>query len=205
VYKRQDLSEAVLLFDPNYSNINSVLANFNARIIGVDHFDMGGGDDIVDLTSEKIQQGYIADVVMLGGAGNDVLMDGAGNATLVGGAGEDRLLGWIGDDVLTGGDLGGSGDGAVDRFVFGQATGGGTDHITDFEDSFDILLIAGFGVSTLADAQSAGIVSIETGLSDTVVTLTGGGKTTEIVLDNYTSGLDQTDFAFFAEGVSFWT
>jgi hypothetical protein len=191
------LGEAILLYEPNYTAANSILANFDARIISVEEFDMGGGDDIVDLTSTASQQGFISDATLLGGSGNDHLFSGAGNDVVIGGTGTDWLIGWRGDDVLTGGEDGGSGDGEIDRFIFGTESGGGKDRITDFEVNTDKITVLGFGVSNYAEALDSGVLSVVEGPSDTVLTLSDGALVTIIELTGVTA-LSSADFEFLA-------
>jgi hypothetical protein len=90
------------------------------------------------------------------------------------------------------------GDGEEDRFLFSVQSGGGTDHITDFEDGLDSLWIVGFGVGSLAEAEANGVLTSVTGATDTIVTLMGEGQTTNIVLDGFTGPLTQDDFLFLA-------
>jgi Ca2+-binding RTX toxin-like protein len=191
-----DLGEAILLFDPNYSGTNSILANFNARIIGVEEIDLGGGDDVVDLTSGVSQQGFIADIRLLGGAGDDYLLSGAGHDTLIGGTGSDGLIGWKGDDVLTGGGADGLGDGVRDNFLFAAGSGGGRDVITDFEDGIDRIFVVGYGVGDLATAEAGGVLEIATGATDTQLTLSDGSLETRITLEGITAPLTGDDFVF---------
>lgn len=92
-------------------------------------FNVGAGDDVVDLTSSRFQ--YAA-VTIAGGDGNDWLWGNAGPDRISGGGGEDRLKGGDGNDVIVSGAdndqlFGGSGR---DRFVFRSSDG--NDNIYDF-------------------------------------------------------------------------
>ncbi|MBC7945183.1 MAG: hypothetical protein H7X91_07985 [Burkholderiales bacterium] len=60
----------------------------------------GGGDDVVDLTSENYDYGNVS---IDGGAGKDVLWSGSGNDLVIGGGGSDELFGGYGADLLIGG------------------------------------------------------------------------------------------------------
>jgi Tol biopolymer transport system component len=74
----------------------------------------------------------------LGGtAGDDELGGGPGSDALTGGAGHDRLAGGPGSDTLTGG----TGPGSMDSFVFDAALKRNVDTITDFERSYDQILL----------------------------------------------------------------
>jgi Ca2+-binding RTX toxin-like protein len=66
------------------------------RIKNVERFDMGAGNDIVDLTSPLYSLG---DVTLNGGLGNDVLWASSGNDSLNGGQGNDKLSGGAGNDT----------------------------------------------------------------------------------------------------------
>ena len=70
------------------------------RVSGIEYFDLGGGDDLLNLTSRQHAYG---DVTADGGDGDDVLWTSAGDDRLHGGAGSDDLDGGAGDDVLQGG------------------------------------------------------------------------------------------------------
>ncbi len=77
----------------------------------IDVFDMGAGDDVVNLT--YINDGnpstpddpYTANAVIDGGTGNDVIFSGAGNDSIFGGGGsssQEILFGGAGNDVIVG-------------------------------------------------------------------------------------------------------
>ena len=78
------------------------------RFSGIERIEGGGGNDVIDLTSDTYAYG---NVTLDGGAGNDtlwassgddVLFGGLGNDDLFGGAGQDYLMGGGGDDTLNG-------------------------------------------------------------------------------------------------------
>ena len=114
---------------------------------GLVRVDAGGGADWVN--------GLNHDDAIYLGTGNDLGHGGAGNDSIYGGDGKDLLFGSDGTDQLDGGNhadrlsggtgrdrlQGGGGDdslsGGRDRDVFIFAPGGGTDHITDFENGSD--------------------------------------------------------------------
>jgi Ca2+-binding RTX toxin-like protein len=70
------------------------------RFAGIERFVAGGGNDVIDLTSQAYAYG---DVTLDGGDGDDVLWASAGMDVLIGGAGNDRLDGGYGADTLIGG------------------------------------------------------------------------------------------------------
>jgi len=115
--------------------------------------DAGGGADWINGLDN-------ADTIILG-AGNDLGHGGNGNDSVYGGDGNDLLFGADGNDLLDGGSyadklnggtgsdrlLGSSGNdsltGGTERDVFVFAPGGGTDHITDFENGLDRIELHG--------------------------------------------------------------
>lgn len=104
-----------------------------------------------------------------GGDGIDQLFGGGGGDTLVGGAGGDSLFGGGGDDTLTGGA-------GADLFSFGA--GQGTDRITDFDVTEDILRIAGTTTdfTSLADVQAAASDTSVDGVDGLLIDLGGGAS-----------------------------
>ncbi|MBK9327636.1 MAG: putative Ig domain-containing protein [Hydrogenophilales bacterium] len=70
------------------------------RFMNIEQFAGGGGNDIIDLTSQIYVYG---DVILDGGEGKDVLWAGSGNDRLIGGAGNDLLDGGYGADTMIGG------------------------------------------------------------------------------------------------------
>ena len=95
-----DGNDALFLHD-SYSPLPN---GTGPRIQNIERFNMGSGDDIVDLTSPTYDYG---DVELNGEAGNDVLWGSSGNDTLNGGQGNDQLTGGAGNDTY----LFGRGDG----------------------------------------------------------------------------------------------
>ncbi|MFZ9414654.1 MAG: type I secretion C-terminal target domain-containing protein [Alphaproteobacteria bacterium] len=153
--------------DDSYSSHPGV--STEARVLGVELFEAGSGDDVIDLTSKRAA--YTTSATMNGGDGNDVLWSGdaadrldggegndnlwggGGSDSLLGGAGADKLDGSIGDDVLEGGAgadslIGGAG---ADRFVYRIDAVGAGDVIADFGagDVLDVSqLLASLGGTT---------------------------------------------------------
>jgi Ca2+-binding RTX toxin-like protein len=128
----------------------------NARLTGVEEIIAGGGNDIVDLTSQQFSYG---DVKVSGGEGDDVLWTSSGNDILQGGAGKDNIDGGTGNDVLNGGadaDLMFGGLGS-DVFEFGSlldSKNGAYDTIADFtsgQDKIDLAALYTFGIDSFAD------------------------------------------------------
>lgn len=99
------------------------------RLENISSFDMGGGSDVVDLSSDRFHYGPAK---LVGRAGDDWLYGNDGKDRILGGDGHDRLKGGDGNDVITGGAgvdelFGGAGS---DRFVFGFTDG--KDNVYDF-------------------------------------------------------------------------
>jgi len=99
-----------------------------ARMVDLEVINAGDGNDIVDLTSDSFV--LSSDVSINGEAGNDTLWGSNGSDTIDGGEGSDTLFGGSGNDTLTGG----SGE---DTFQFTATSG--TDVITDFALSEDVI------------------------------------------------------------------
>jgi Ca2+-binding RTX toxin-like protein len=91
--------------------------------------------------------------LIIGNAGDNTLMGGAGNDQIVGGAGKDRIAGGSGSDLLTG-DTGAIGIHSADVFVFER--NGGTDAITDFQQTLDKIDVSAFGFAGMNPFGSDG-------------------------------------------------
>ena len=95
----------------------------HARLIDLEVINAGGGDDILDMTSESYSLSSLG-MTLNGDDGDDVIWAADGDDILSGGAGDDVLNGSAGDDVLTGGD-------GADVFEFLMTSG--SDRITDYD------------------------------------------------------------------------
>jgi len=167
------------------------------RIVDIEVFDLGGGNDVLNLTFGSTD--YDENVTAIGGAGDDALWTSIGDDTLIGGEGRDELFGAQGDDVLSANNDDGSADGEDDLFEFSDIDGNGTDRITDFQAVEDKVVLIGFG----ANGDDIGDLSIIFDGTDSTVSLTDDFSTTFII-----EGVDATGFTVGAAGSAtdeFWS
>ena len=131
---------------------------------GADRVEGGGGNDR-----------------LAGQAGNDVISGEAGNDRLFGGAGADTLAGGAGNDRLTGGA-------GADAFVF--HSGGGTDHVTDFDGAAGDLLMLDAALTGGESDPAAVLSALASVTADGVVFSLADGS--HVTLDGLTgtAGLD---------------
>ncbi len=124
---------------PGVLGFNSLTITQDGDDAVIDLSDNGGGNirlnnvKVEDLSADNFQffiSGGSEDETIQGGKHDDFLSGEAGDDTISGGAGDDYLFGGAGDDTLSGGD-------DADTFVF--MGGHGTDTVTDFSTSEDII------------------------------------------------------------------
>ena len=157
---------------------------------GSDTFDGGAGDDTLKggKGNDRLDGGEGNDT-LLGGDGSDTLEGGAGddflkgmhgNDTVEGGAGDDRVFGGQGVDTLYGGEgddtlKGGAGSdtltGGAGADTFEQSFNArGSDTITDFDPSQDIINLRKFGgVENISVSEVDGSTLIEAGSGSLLV------------------------------------
>ncbi|NEP10219.1 MAG: hypothetical protein F6K14_08365 [Symploca sp. SIO2C1] len=179
-----------------------------ARITGVEVFQLGDGNDIVDLTSTVTD--YNINTTIFGGNGNDTLWSSSGDDTLNGGNGNDSLAAGAGNDTLnsgSGNDIlnGGSGNDTADYSTLGQAitleTAGvinkgsaGTDQIQSIE-----TIIGATGQANAIDGSTgtSGTTSFDIDLSANSLTVNGipGIGTATFTIENFVdvTGTSQND------------
>lgn len=136
-----------LFMDDLYSNNAQ-----DARLVRIKEIRAGAGDDIIDLTSERLDYSD-AGISVYGGNGDDVIWANKGENKLFGDSGNDRIVGGTGNDVVVGG-LGDDtmhGGGGNDIFVLGRDWG--NDTITQLADG-NVTLWFATGVSGNWDAES---------------------------------------------------
>ncbi|MBB4145795.1 beta strand repeat-containing protein, partial [Rhizobium rhizoryzae] len=210
------LSSIVLKGAGTIGITTEALATVNAHIDG----SAATGVQTIDATNFatngiKITTGSAADVItgsgqadnITAGAGNDTVNGGAGNDTILGGDGNDGITGGAGADTLTGGA-------GVDTFVYttlAHSLVAGADRITDFvagTDKIDVTTVpaailqgtayTAAGTGTLAtDIATALTAGGGTLAADgaAVVTITGTGAGTYLILNNGTAGYVAADDA----------
>ncbi|MHA1524604.1 MAG: cadherin domain-containing protein, partial [Alphaproteobacteria bacterium] len=103
--------------------------NTTARIDSIENFNLGAGDDVLDMTSNTYT--YNTDMTVDAGSGNDTVWSGSGNDTLTGGSGNDALNGGDGNDLFIFGEGdgsdtidGGNGGSWTDTIQLQDANGG---------------------------------------------------------------------------------
>ena len=168
---------------PSNDDISETIANTLAQgqsdiIFGgfvPDLFETGNGDDIIHAGGES-------DFVD-GEDGNDLLLGGEGDDILIGGVGADVLIGGIGADIfIIRGDSIDGAYGADSDLTFDAAGELIIDHILDFDDQEDLLV--------LQDLQVSGVGSVAYDVNTGHVTLTDSGTSTSEVIAMLSAGLD---------------
>ena len=126
----------------------------------------GGGDNdtVYGHQGKDTLYGNLGDDLIYGHARNDLLKGGQGNDTLNGGKGRDKLRGGTEDDLLIGGEGNDilTGNQGRDRFLL--RSGQGSDIITDFTDTEDLLLLKGgltFAQLTIIDDNGSTLIKFE--------------------------------------------
>ncbi|WP_299937036.1 calcium-binding protein, partial [uncultured Pelagimonas sp.] len=128
-------------------------ANFLVDVATSEGYEPDGsgifGNTVTGTAAADNLVGSIGDDQLNGLAGDDSIDGGNGADSLSGGGDNDTLSGGFGDDTLTGGS-------GSDVFVFN--TGTGNDVITDFDETVDLVQLAG-GVSivTMGEIDTDGI------------------------------------------------
>ncbi len=136
---------------------------------------IGGADDdtLSGNAGDDVLKGMEGTNFMSGGTGNDTIRGGGDSDELFGdedddrlysGAGADFLEGGTGNDVIFGNNSDGSGDFAVDTFIF--VADFGNDVIKDFEIGFDGIEFAGGITSDQVSTATSGnnvIISVDQG------------------------------------------
>ncbi|MGX9357407.1 VCBS domain-containing protein [Roseobacteraceae bacterium S113] len=183
--------DAFLAFDAAYTDIIEGTDPNTARIQNIEVFNLGGGNDVLDLASSNANgDTYDVAVDVDGGAGSDWIFGGTADDTIDGGDGLDYITGSGGNNVLTGG----GGAGQVDVFLFGDLEGLHSNVVTDFENGVDFLRVTGFGVGNVTDTGYS-IANNEDG--NAVITLTQDGTTT-IELEGVDASLIGIEDFFFS-------
>lgn len=142
-----------------------------SRLFGIKTINAKGGNDIIDLSSNRFTYG---DVTINGSDGNDILWGNDGNDAINGDVGNDHIVGGRGDDILSGGDgsdtikgydgadllIGGKGADVMiggagnDQFIFTDLTDSTTfeiDNILDFVRGEDKINLSGLGFDSVTE------------------------------------------------------
>ena len=113
-----DNGDAIFV-DDVYTDLPEGIEEQVARLYRIQEIRAGAGDDIVDMTSQRVE--YVGDgLTIRGGDGDDVIWANKGDNLLFGDAGNDRIVGASGNDVIAGGIGNDSmhGGGGDDVFTF---------------------------------------------------------------------------------------
>lgn len=125
VLRLSDASE-ILFLDDGVSEVHRDAPGASAlRLRGIERIEARGGDDIVDLTSDRFAMrgdGLVVD----GGSGDDTIWGTQADEEILGGSGDDVIFGGAGRDRVTGGT-------GADTFEFTRTSTGTT--VTDFDAS----------------------------------------------------------------------
>jgi Ca2+-binding RTX toxin-like protein/subtilisin-like proprotein convertase family protein len=188
-----------------------------SRLFGIKIINAKGGNDIIDLSSNRFTYG---DVTINGSDGNDILWGNDGNDIINGENGDDHIVGGRGDDILSGGDgndiikgydgddliIGGKGADVMiggagnDQFIFTDlthSTDSETDLILDFIRGEDQINLSSLGFDSIT--QGVGSNSSTNGLE---YHFEGGNTIIDDPNSNFAVklageiNLDQNDFAF---------
>jgi Ca2+-binding RTX toxin-like protein len=158
-------------------------SNSPDRILGTNGDDILTGD-----SANNVLMGMRGNDSLDGGVGNDTLFGGKANDTLLGGNADDVLFGNRGDDLLDGG-LGNdslTGGNGLDKFLL--STNSGTDTITDFEVSKDLLVLGnGLTFSQLSITQNSGATLIRLSATGEILASLNGVTASAIGAANFGS------------------
>ncbi|ESQ86612.1 hypothetical protein ABAC460_23150, partial [Asticcacaulis sp. AC460] len=125
VYYVNDANDVVFEDSISGAGTDTVISTVSRTLAAnVEKLTLDGAGDIYGF-------GNTMNNTITGNIGANALDGGAGADTITAGAGADSIFGGTGNDNLTGGD-------GADRFAFNK-TGGGTDHVTDFQVGVDHL------------------------------------------------------------------
>ena len=193
-----------IFVDDEYTDLPEGIPEQQARIAQIDEIRAGAGDDIIDLTSCRIE--YIGvGMTIRGGDGDDVIWANKGDNSLFGDAGNDRIVGASGNDVIAGGIGNDSmhGGGGDDIFTFCENIG--TDTVEQLESGSVTLWFASgsldnWDTSTLTYTDGDNSVKV-TGITSDKVTLKFGDDGSGLFNDLASKGafLDFTSRMFFEE------
>ncbi len=161
-----------------------------------------GNDGMLGQSGNDEMHGGLGDDDMNGHSGNDIMNGDDGNDTLIGGSGIDTMNGGAGNDLLngqSGGDHLTGGTGA-DTFKYSALTDsvstspGLRDNITDWDNTADIIDLAGLGFTGIAAGAASGTTLGYAVVSGNTI-ITADGSDFSIQVDGV-HALTNADFIF---------
>ncbi|MBP1583662.1 MAG: hypothetical protein J6866_06885 [Victivallales bacterium] len=174
-----DANGDALFLDDIISKLPGSLAKQQARVAQIHEILAGGGNDVVDLTSQRFE--YTGSgMTVRGGLGDDIIWSNKGNNWLFGDAGNDRIIGASNNDVIVGGEgndamHGGGGD---DIFTFGNDWGNDTvEQLADGKVTlwFENGDLSNWNASTLTYSDGTNSVKVS-GVAEANITLKFGDE-----------------------------
>jgi Ca2+-binding RTX toxin-like protein len=135
--------------------------------------DLGSNQPVGNVGNQDLISGGAGDDLVSGNEGNDILCGGEGNDTLFGGKDNDSLIGAAGNDLLwsdQGNDILSGGEGQ-DQFILSPTSG--SDVITDFTNTIDLIGLTGgltFADLTLESVEDNTLIRFN---GELLVTLNG--------------------------------
>ena len=174
-----DANGDALFLDDIISKLPGTLAKQQARVAQIHEILAGGGNDVVDLTSQRFE--YTGSgMTVRGGLGDDIIWSNQGNNWLFGDAGNDRIIGASDNDVIVGGEgndamHGGGGD---DIFTFGNDWGNDTvEQLADGKVTlwFENGDLSNWNASTLTYSDGTNSVKVS-GVAEANITLKFGDE-----------------------------
>ena len=168
-----------LFVDDEFTDLPDSVAEQQSRLARIREIRAGGGDDIVDMTSQRFE--YIGDgLTIRGGNGNDVIWANKGGNFLFGDAGNDRITGASGDDLIAGGVGNDAMHGGGGNDIFTFCENWGADTVEQLADGWVTLWFASgestnWNAETLTYADENGSVTVS-GIDADRITLKFGSS-----------------------------
>ncbi len=193
-----------IFVDDEFTELPEEIKTQQSRIARINEIRCGAGDDIVDMTSQRLVYNGNG-LTIRGGNGNDTIWANKGENKLFGDAGNDRIVGASGNDVIVGG-IGNDrmhGGGGDDIFTF--CDNWGTDTVEHLADGTVTLWFASgdeskWDASSLTYTDGENSVTVK-GVTTEQITLKFGddGSDEFVVLSGLGAFLDATSELVFEE------